>query len=91
MGHLSGLAGHRPRQRDDKICVLCVQHEKESQLHACDMKLNIYFLFRINVSMPYIDLYSQLHTCTNKYDAHAELSKKLYNVTPRVLHYTFVY
>ena len=49
------------------------------------MKLNIYFLFRINVSMPYIDLYSQLHTCTNKYDAHAELSKKLYNVTPRVL------
>ena len=35
--------------------------------------------------MPYIDLYSQLHTCTNKYDAHAELSKKLYNVTPRVL------
>ena len=36
--------------------------------------------------MPYIDLYSQLHTCTNKYDAYAELSKKLYNVTSRVLH-----
>ena len=43
------------------------------------MKLNIYFLFWINVSMPYIDLYSQLHTYTNKYDAHVELSKKLYN------------
>ena len=34
----------------------------------------------------YIDLYSKLHTCTDKYDAHAVFLTKRYNVTPMVLH-----
>ena len=35
--------------------------------------------------MPYVDLYSKSHTCTNKHEANAVFKQKHYTITPRVL------